>query len=113
MKALKLWFLAVLIIMLSVVGWASFSESILSIPSVVSQDPLFIATLFDVYFAFILIYLWIAYRTPSSAGKVLWFILVMGLGNIAIAAYMLIQLWRLPPGSPISALLFKPDNGKC
>ena len=39
------------------------------------------------------------------AGRAVWFVLIMGLGNIATAAYVLIQLARLPAGRPAWAIL--------
>jgi hypothetical protein len=107
MKLLRIWFIVVLITMITVVSWASLSESLLKIPPRVGGDPWFVATLFDTYFAFIVIYLWMAYRTPSWPSRILWFILVMGLGNIAIASYLLIQLYRLPPGRGARDLLLR------
>lgn len=110
MSMLRLWFLFVLGTMLVVVIWASFHESILAIPPQVVKDPWFIATLFDTYFAFIAIYLWMAYRTPSLTARIFWFVMVMGLGNIGIALYILILIFRLPPGATVRQLLLKDSE---
>lgn len=37
-------------------------------------------------------WLWVAWREQSVAKSILWFILIMTLGNIAMAAYVLAQL---------------------
>ncbi len=110
MKALKIWFFLVLITMLVVVSWASLNESILEIPKIVQQDVWFIATLFDTYFAFIAIYLWMAYRTPSWVGRIVWFLMVMLLGNIGIALYLLLTLLKLPPNATMRDLLLTPAD---
>jgi len=63
------------------------------------------ATFFDTYFAFLTIYLWMASREKTWASRVLWFVLVMALGNIAIASYMLLRLARLGDKDPLKELL--------
>jgi hypothetical protein len=37
----------------------------------------------------------------------LWFVLIMGLGNIAMSLYVLIQLVRLRPEEPAEAMLWR------
>jgi hypothetical protein len=39
--------------------------------------------------------------------KLLWFVLIMGLGNIAMASYMLKELRALPEGAPLEKLLLR------
>ena len=39
--------------------------------------------------------------------KAAWFVLIMGLGSIAMPGYVLIQLFRLKPEEPLSQLLFR------
>ncbi len=105
MNALKIWFALVLLTMIGVVSWASFNENLFQIPPRVGGDPWFIATLFDTYFAFIVIYLWMAYRSPAWPARIFWFFMVMGLGNIGISAYFLLRLFRLPPQATVMDLL--------
>ncbi|HKN24167.1 MAG TPA: DUF1475 family protein [Candidatus Acidoferrum sp.] len=62
------------------------------------------ATLYDAYFGFLTFFCWVAWRERSSAVKVLWFILIMALGNIAMSLYVLIQLFTLRPDEPVAAL---------
>jgi hypothetical protein len=69
--------------------------------------PWFIATVFDAYFGFLWFWAWIAYRETSNAARALWLVLVLGLGNIAMAAYMLLQLRRLPANSTPAQLLLR------
>ncbi len=65
------------------------------------------ATLYDAYFGFIAFFCWVAWRERSLSQKVIWFVLIMLLGNIAMSLYVLIQLFALKPEDPISAL-FRP-----
>jgi hypothetical protein len=38
---------------------------------------------------------------------VIWFVLIMALGNISMSLYVLIQLWRLPRGASFETLLLR------
>lgn len=68
-------------------------------------DPWFLATLLDAYFGFVIFYVWVAYKEKSYASRILWFVLIMGLGNMAIALYGLLQLRTLRPGERWEKLL--------
>lgn len=105
--ALRLFFLVVLAAMLSVTTWASLRQSILEIPAEVWQNPWFIATLFDAYFGFLAFYAWIAYKESSLAARIGWLVGVLLLGNIAMAVYALIQLFRVRADAPLREVLLK------
>lgn len=62
------------------------------------------ATLYDAYFGFITFFCWVAWRERSLAAKIVWFIAIMLLGNIAMSLYVLIQLFTMKPDDSISAL---------
>lgn len=111
-SALKVIFILILVSMLTVTTQASLKESILMIPPVVTSDPWFIATLYDAYFGFLVVYLWVCYREHSPPLKVLWFILFALLGNIAIAVYALIALFRLKPGQGVDELFRRKNATK-
>lgn len=64
------------------------------------RDPWVIATLFDAYWAFISFYVWIAWKEQSLAARVLWFIAIILLGNFAMAAYMLRELFAVSARAP-------------
>lgn len=67
----------------------------------------FWATLFDAYFGFLWFWLWVAYKEPRWVAKAIWLVLILAMGNMAMAAYVLIELWRLPAGAPMSQLLLR------
>ena len=69
--------------------------------------PWFVATLFDAYFGFLWFWAWIAYKETSNAARAAWLVGVLGLGNIAMATYMLLQLRKLPPGAGPQHLLLR------
>ena len=106
---LRIAFSAVLITMLCVTSWAGAHVPLWQTPREVVLHPWFIATLFDCYFGFLTFYLWLAYRETGWAARMLWLIGILALGNIAMSAYMLIQLWRLPPEATIGQLLLRRD----
>ena len=71
------------------------------------------ATLADAYFGFLTFYAWVFYKEMRAASRVGWFVAIMLLGNIAMAAYVLLQLARLPAGAPLSKLLLREgDRGQ-
>lgn len=95
---LKLAFSAVLVAMLWVTIVASRDRDVLTAGAEIWADPWGRATLFDAYFAFLTVWLLIAWRERSVLARALWLVGILILGNFAIAAYFLIALWRLPPG---------------
>jgi len=72
-----------------------------------SGNPWAWATLYDAYFGFITFFCWVAWRERSVAVKVIWLLLILLLGNIAMSLYVLIQLFSLTPEEPVGAL-FRP-----
>ncbi len=99
--ALRLLFIVIIVSMLGVTTWASLHTPLFSIPREVYSHPWFIATLFDAYWAFITFYVWVARKESSLAARLLWLLSILALGNLAMAAYMLRELFRI---SDIAAL---------
>ena len=102
---LRVAFSGVLVAMLCVTSWASSMVALWETPRAVATHPWFIATLFDTYFAFLTFWLWLAWRERCWLPRIIWLIAILLLGNIAMAAYMLIQLFRLPTTAPLEQLL--------
>src|ERR1043165_6397357 len=67
-------------------------------------NPWFVATLFDAYFGFLWFWLWVAYKERGFFSRVIWLVLILTLGNIAMAAFVMLQLARLPEGADIEDL---------
>ena len=112
-RNLLLLSLAALAALVGVSAWASAKIGIVpAIEALAAQPaagthPWFLATLADAYFGFLWFWAWIAYKETSNAARALWLVGVLGLGNIAMAAYMLLQLRRLAPGAPAERLLLR------
>ena len=107
MTGLKILFSMILVAMLAVTSIASLDRGVFEAGADLWDDPWFRATLADAYFGFIAVFAWIAYKEPTWGRRILWFVLVMTLGNIAIAIYLLIQLSRLPASATVEDLLLR------
>ena len=105
--------LAALAALVGVSVWASSKVGIVEATAALAADPeggthpWFIATLFDAYFGFLWFWAWIAYRETSNLARATWLVLILCLGNIAMAAYMLLQLRALPPDATAQDLLLR------
>lgn len=106
---LKLFFVTVLVAMLGVTVNASRERSLFEAGAEIWDNPWGKATLFDTYFAFLTVFIWMAYRESGWIKLSLWFIAVMLLGNFAIAGYFLHALWKLGPGESWHKL-FEPAD---
>ena len=108
---LRIAFSFVLVAMLFVTTWASSQVAIWQISPSVGGHPWFIATLFDTYFAFLTFYAWVAYKETSNIARIFWLIGILLLGNIAMATYLLIHLFRLPLSAKLEDLLLNKKTG--
>lgn len=104
---LKLIFTLILLAIVAATGWASLQVPLWQTPRAVVGHPWFVATLVDTYLAFFTFWLWVAYKERSYPARVLWLVAIFALGNIAMAGYVLIQLWRLPRGAGVDDLLLR------
>lgn len=99
--------------LIGVSAWATGHQSIaVAIADLLAQpaagnNPWLVATLFDAYFGFLWFWLWVAYKEQGLFKPLLWLLLIMLLGNMAMAAYMLVQLWRLPSAATAEQLLLR------
>lgn len=105
---LKLMFALILVTMLGVTGWASLVQPVWEWHGLVTRPDhaWTIATLCDAYCGFLTFYAWVYYK-ERAPGRLAWFVLIMALGNMATAAYMLRELARLRSGEPAHALLLR------
>ena len=110
---LRLLFIVVIGSMLGVTGWASLHQSLGAFAhSTTFRDPWVIATLFDAYWAFITFYVWVAWKEQSLVARLLWFVAIILLGNMAMAAYMLAQLFAIPASGPLGEVFTRRNQGK-
>jgi hypothetical protein len=102
---LRILFVVVLASMLAVTSWASLQCPLFGVPREVFTHPWFIATLFDTYWAFLTFFVWVCYKQTSWIARLAWLVAILLLGNIAMAAYCLSELFRLPPSGRLADLL--------
>ncbi|HVN09265.1 MAG TPA: DUF1475 family protein [Patescibacteria group bacterium] len=98
---------AIFVVMIGVTLWSASRSSLLdpAVRAAFNAQPWAVATLFDAYCGFITFFVWVAYRERALGLKILWLVLILLLGNIAMSFYVLLQLFSLKPGEPLSSLL--------
>lgn len=109
---LRVLFFAIIASMLWVTTWASLHQALGDFArSATIRDPWVIATLFDAYWAFVSFYVWVAWKERSTGARLLWFVAIILLGNLAMAAYMLRELFRVPASGPLDPVLARRNPG--
>jgi len=95
----------IFVLMVSVTIRASLAVTLWEAWPEYAANPWAMATLYDAYSGFLLFFCYVVWRERSVSSRALWFVLIMGFGNIATSAYLLLQIARLRPGEPVSAIL--------
>jgi len=106
-NALILLFCGIFLAMLLVTGWASTQQSVLQWGGLTRGPDRHwtLATLMDAYCGFLTFCVWVFYKEARWLPRIGWFVAIMLLGNMAMSAYVLLQLKRLPRGQGPSAIL--------
>ena len=108
MKAtLKILFAAIFVWMTMFTIRTSLAVSLWSAWDSYAANPWAVATLYDAYCGFITFWVWVAYKEKTVGSRLLWLVLICGLGNIATSLYVLIQLFRLKADQPVEAMLLR------
>jgi len=100
-------FMVLLLCMIAITFAASLDRSVFQAGRGLWPDPWFVATLVDAYFGFVIFYVWVAYKERTASARILWFLLIMGLGNMAAAFYVLLQLRKFGPGEGWEKLVLR------
>ena len=93
--------------MLVVTTLAVRDRSLFDVGQALLNDPWFHATLLDAYCGFLTFYVWVAYKEPGVWRKVVWFVLIMTLGNFAMSIYVLFQILSAAPDRPLESILLR------
>lgn len=104
---LRILFALILAAMIGVTGWAGSQRNLFEAGGELLRNPWGVATLFDAYFGFVTFFVWVAYKERTILARVAWFVLIMALGNIAMALYVLLHLFRMPAGGSVEQLLLR------
>jgi hypothetical protein len=104
---LKILFSCILLTLLIYTAWASGRQPVLQWGGLTSGPDRYwtIATLMDAYFGFLTFYVWVFFKEVRLLPRIAWFIAIMLLGNMAMSAYVLVQLLRLRPDQDARAIL--------
>jgi hypothetical protein len=97
-------------ILVSLVGynlWANSQQPLLQWGGLTTRPDNWwtIATFIDAYYGFVTFFVWVAYKERRCLARVMWFVAIMALGNIAMSAYILLQLARLRADEPAVTIL--------
>jgi len=109
-KSLFVLFTVILLSMMAMTFWASMNRSVFQAGRGLWPDPWFLTTLLDAYLGFLIFYVWVAYKERTTLSRILWFLLIMALGNMAAAFYVLLQLGKLRSVDPWEKLLVREDS---
>ncbi|AZZ36035.1 DUF1475 domain-containing protein [Bdellovibrio sp. qaytius] len=104
-KSIVILFSLILLAMLAVTSWASSYESVIVATKRLVAEPWMVATLFDAYFGFLTFFVWVCYKESKFLNKVIWFVAIMILGNIAMSVYVLLEVHRLKDHFTMQKLL--------
>ena len=107
---LRALFALIFIGMLAVIITASIDQNIFEAVGKMWPNWWFKATLTDAYFGFLTFFVWVAYKEFHLWRKMVWFALIMLLGNLAISAYMLLELYKLQIGDTVETLLTRRNG---
>lgn len=97
----------ILVSLLMYTSWASLQQPVWEWGGLTTPPDRWwtIATLIDAYYGFLTFYVWVFYKELRWSRRIAWFVAIMLLGNMAMAAYVLLQLARLRSHQPVSDIL--------
>ena len=104
-RALLIFCAVVFAAMVAVTTWASLESNVALGFARVAADRWGLATLFDAYFGFLWFWLWVCWKERAWGRRLLWLMLLLALGNLAIAAFVAMQAWRWREAEGFGALL--------
>jgi hypothetical protein len=109
---LRVLFVVIFASMLGVTSWASFRCPLFAVPGDVAGHPWFIATLADAYWGFVTFFVWVCWKQTDWLARAAWFVAIMLLGNMAMAAYCLAELFRTSADKDLAGVLTTRRPGR-
>jgi Protein of unknown function (DUF1475) len=105
--ALKILFSCIFVGLSSYNLWAATQQPLLQWGGLTTKPDRYwtIATFIDAYCGFFTFYAWVFYKEARWVTRLGWFLAIILLGNIAMSAYVLLQLMRLAPNEGASGIL--------
>ena len=104
---LQILFAAILLSLLAYTVWASNQQPVWQWQGLTRGPDRWwnVATFIDAYYGFLTFFVWVCFKERGWFARVLWFVAIMALGNMAMASYVLWQIQKLPPNAPVSDIL--------
>ena len=108
-EPLRLLFGFIFLSLLAYTSWASTQQPVWEWQGLVTppDNAWTIATLIDAYYGFMTFYVWVFYKERRALPRAGWFVAIMLLGNMAMSAYVLLQLAQLRADEPAEAILLR------
>jgi len=108
-NTLRLLFGFIFLSLLAYTSWASTQQPVWEWQGLVTppDNAWTIATLVDAYYGFVTFYVWVFYKEPRALPRLGWFVAIMLAGNMAMSAYVLLQLAKLRADEPAEAILLR------
>lgn len=105
-------FAAILLSLLAYTTWASTQQPVWQWQGLTRGPDRFwtTAALLDAYYGFFTFFVWVCFKERGLLARVLWFVAITTLGNMAMASYVLWQLHKLPPGAPVHDILIARET---
>ena len=110
LNVLRVLFALIFVGMLSLVITASIDQNMFEAVGSMWPNWWFRATLADAYFGFLTFFVWVAYKELRLWRKLVWFASIMLLGNLAISAYILLELFKLQAEDTFDTLLTRRNG---
>ncbi|BET68511.1 DUF1475 family protein [Opitutales bacterium ASA1] len=109
--ALRILCVVVILSMLAITTWASMAVPLFDLPREVYGNPWFLATLLDAYWGFIAFWVWVAWKERRVAAGAIWLVAILLLGNFAMAAYALRELFTVERSEPLATVFARRNSG--
>jgi hypothetical protein len=108
-NTLRLLFGFIFLSLLAYTSWASTQQPVWEWQGLVTppDNAWTLATLIDAYYGFVTFYVWVFYKEPRALPRLGWFVAIMLAGNMAMSAYVLLQLAKLRADEPAEAILLR------
>ena len=110
LNILKALFALILFGMLFITITATIDQNIFEAVGNMWPNWWFKATLADAYFGFLTFSVWVTYKELHLWRKLVWFASIMLLGNVAISAYILLELFKLQEQDNFQTLLTRRNG---
>lgn len=107
--SLKVLFSAVLVFMSYKVIDTSMQSNLFEEWNYLAGIPWMRTTLWDFYANVLVLSLWVCYKESVIWQRILWILAFVAFGSIGTCAYLLVQLFKLKKGEPLSVIFAKQN----